>query len=172
MRGGPAHRYNSRTERMLNRGGGVFSSVLLCYDGSAAGRRALKRGAELAMLVKARVHLLSILSTAADPLMAANSVGQICLVNQEAEHRQSLEESLEWLRARGVEASGYLAKGDTIEQITAYAQKLGVDLVVVGHYPKPSGGRWWSGAERSALAERVSCCILIAVSDSDAAPAA
>ena len=39
----------------------MFKRVLLCYDGSEVGRRALKRGAELAILVRAQVYVLSII---------------------------------------------------------------------------------------------------------------
>jgi len=41
----------------------MFKRVLLCYDGSRAGRAALKQGAELAVLVGAQVHVLSIISS-------------------------------------------------------------------------------------------------------------
>jgi nucleotide-binding universal stress UspA family protein len=146
----------------------MFQRVLLCYDGSVAGRRALKRGAELAILVKARVHVLSVLSAvAADAAAVADSVGAACLVDYEAEYRQSLEESIAWLKARGLDAHGYLTRGNTLDEIAAYAHKLSVDLIVVGHYPKASGGRWWSGPERASLAERVNCCVLIAVNDAN-----
>ena len=37
----------------------MFKRVLLCYDGTEAGRRALRRGAELAMLLGAQVYVLS-----------------------------------------------------------------------------------------------------------------
>jgi nucleotide-binding universal stress UspA family protein len=70
------------------------------------------------------------------------------------------------LKARGVEAEGFLARGntiDTIDTIVEYSKRLSIDLIVVGHYPKPAGGRWWSGPERAALAERVSCSVLIAM---------
>jgi len=69
-----------------------------------------------------------------------------------------------------VQAKGYLARGNTIDEIAAYAQKLAIDLIVVGHYPKPSGGRWWSGSERASLAERVNCCVLIAVNEANNPP--
>jgi len=148
----------------------MFQRVLLCYDGSAAGRRALKRGAELAILVKAKVYVLSVLSAvAADAAAVADSVGQACLVDYEAQHRQSLEESVAWLQARGLEAQGYMARGNTLDEIAVHAQKLAVDLIVVGHYPKAAGGRWWSGPERASLAERVNCCVLIAVSEANGA---
>src|SRR5580698_1185965 len=39
----------------------MFKRVLLCYDGSEVGRRALKRGAELAVLLGAHVYVLSII---------------------------------------------------------------------------------------------------------------
>jgi nucleotide-binding universal stress UspA family protein len=150
----------------------MFQRVLLCYDGSAAGRRALKRGAELAILIKAKVHVLSVLSGAAsDAGGVASSVGQACLIDYEAEHRQSLEESLAWLRQRGLEAQGYLTRGNTLDEIAAYARRLSIDLIVVGHYPKSAGGRWWSGPERASLAERVDCCVLIAVNEANS-PAA
>jgi nucleotide-binding universal stress UspA family protein len=148
----------------------MFQRVLLCYDGSAAGRRALKRGAELAILVKARVYVLSIVSGAnLDPAVVASSVGQVCLVDSELEHRKLLDESIALLQARGVEAEGYLARGNTIDEIVAYSKRLSIDLVVVGHYPKPSGGRWWSGPERAALAERLNCCVFIAVNEANPA---
>jgi len=148
----------------------MFQRVLLCYDGSAAGRRALKRGAELAILVKAKVYVLSVLSaTAADAAAVADSVGQACLVDYEAQHRKSLEESVAWLQARGLEAQGYVTRGNTLDEIAVHAQKLAVDLIVVGHYPKALGGRWWSGPERASLAERVNCCVLIAVSEANGA---
>jgi nucleotide-binding universal stress UspA family protein len=151
----------------------MFERVLLCYDGSVAGRRALKRGAELAILVKAKVHVLSVLSgAAADARGVASSVGQACLVDYEAEHRQSLEESIAWLRARGLEAQGYLTRGNTLDEIAVYANRLSIDLIVVGHYPKAPGGRWWSGPERASLAERVNCCVLIAVSEANNPPTA
>jgi nucleotide-binding universal stress UspA family protein len=145
----------------------MFRNILLCYDGSDAGRRALKRGAELALLVKANVYVLSILPRiAGDVLNGASAAGQMCIVDLAAEHRKSMEESLSWLKARGVEAKGELAQGDILEEVALHAKRHHVDLVVVGHYPQARGGRWWSGgSQRAALAERVTCCVMIATED-------
>jgi hypothetical protein len=73
-----------------------------------------------------------------------------------------------WLKARGVGAQGYLATGDHIDQIIAFSKKLATDLIVVGHYPQPSGGFWWSGAKRASLAERSHCCVFVAVTSDEA----
>ena len=102
----------------------MFKRVLLCYDGSEAGRRALKRGAELAILVGAQVYVLSIIPTGvADAAVVASAAGHACLVSR----------------------------------------RLGVDLIVLGHYPHPSGSFWWGSPQRVSLAERANCCVFVAV---------
>ncbi len=146
----------------------MFKRVLLCYDGTAVGRRALKRGAELAILVGAKVYVLSIIPTGvAGAAVVAGAAGHACLVDEEGGYRKLLDESVEWLKARGVAAEGYLASGNTIEQIIAFARRLTVDLIVLGHYPQPAGGFWW-GSQRPSLAERANCCVFVAVNEPDA----
>jgi nucleotide-binding universal stress UspA family protein len=144
----------------------MFKRVLLCYDGSQAGRRALKRGAELAVLLGAQVHVLAIVPAGiANAAIDAGAAGYACVVEDFGGYRKLLEESLGWLRARGVKCEGYLASGDTLDQIVAYAKRLAIDLIVLGHYPRPTGGYWWSNSrQRAMLAERVGCCIFVAVS--------
>jgi len=61
-------------------------------------------------------------------------------------------------------AEGYLATGNIIDQVAAYAKRLAIDLIVLGHYPQPLGGFWWSSPQqKSSLAERAGCCIFVAV---------
>jgi nucleotide-binding universal stress UspA family protein len=144
----------------------MFKRVLLCYDGSAVGRRALKRGAELAILVGAQVYVLSIVpSGVADAAVVAGAAGHACLVDEAGGYRKLLDESIEWLKSRGVPAEGYLASGNTIEQIIAFSRRLTIDLIVLGHYPQPTGGFWWSNPHRSSLSERANCCVFVAVAD-------
>jgi nucleotide-binding universal stress UspA family protein len=150
----------------------MFKRVLLCYDGTVAGRRALRRGAELAIMVNAQVYVLSIIPEGAvDPVVLAGASGHPCLVERDHGYRQMLDESIEWLKVRGVSAEGFLASGNTIEQILAYVQRLQIDLIVLGYYPKPSGGLWWSSGQRTTLADRVKCCILVAKDEPPPGPA-
>jgi nucleotide-binding universal stress UspA family protein len=151
----------------------MFKRVLLCYDGSAAGRRALKRGAELAILFGAQVHVLAVVpSGVADAAVIASAGGNACLSVEDSHgYRKLLDQSLEWLKERGVVAQGYLATGNTPDQIVACAKRLAVDLIVLGHYPRPSGGFWWSGPQqRASLAERAGSCVLVAISAEEDAP--
>lgn len=146
----------------------MFKRVLLCYDGSETGRRALKRGAELAVLLGAHVDVLSIIPAGvAAPAVVAGAAGCACLVDEEAGYRKLLDESIAWLKARGVAAEGYLASGNVVDQIVAFCRRLKVDLIVLGHYPQPSGGFWWGAPNRTSLAERANCCVFVAVNMAD-----
>jgi nucleotide-binding universal stress UspA family protein len=149
----------------------MFKRVLLCYDGSEVGRQALNRGAELAILLGAHVYVLSIVPNGiANATVIAGAAGHACLVDEEGGHRQLLDESVEWLKARGVAAEGYLASGNTTEQIIAFSRRLAIDLIVLSHYPQPSGGFWWGNPHKTSLAERANCCVFVAVSTADASP--
>ncbi|MGB6308741.1 MAG: universal stress protein [Steroidobacteraceae bacterium] len=150
----------------------MFKRVLLCYDGSEVGRRALKRGAELAILVGAKAYVLSIVPIeVTGAAIVAGAAGHACLVDEAGGYRKLLDESIEWLKSRGLSAEGYLASGNTIEQIIAFSRRLSIDLIVLGHYPQASGGFWWGSSHRTSLAERANCCVFVAVNAADEAPA-
>jgi nucleotide-binding universal stress UspA family protein len=150
----------------------MFKRVLLCHDGSDAGRRALKRGAELAILLRADVHVLLVAPSAdVDPVIAAGAAGHVCILDAaQTGHEAILARSIQWLTERGVRAEGHLAHGNSIDQICEYARRLMIDLIVLGHYPQPKGGFWWSGPQRKSLAERVNCCVFVAMDPEEGAP--
>jgi nucleotide-binding universal stress UspA family protein len=146
----------------------MFKRVLLCYDGTEAGRRALRRGADLAIVLGAHVSVLSIVTDGvANAAVLAGAAGQACIVDEASQYRKLLTESVDWLKSRGVNAEGYLTNGDYLDQIIAFSDRLNIDLIVLGHYPRPTGGSWWSASKRSSLADRVKCCIFVAVSATD-----
>jgi nucleotide-binding universal stress UspA family protein len=148
----------------------MFKRVLLCYDGTEAGRRALRRGAELAIVLRAEVCVLSIVPAGmGNAAVVAGAAGHACIVDEAGEIRQLLNESVQWLKERGLTAQGYSASGDYIDQIIGFSKRLAIDLIVLGHYPQPKGGFWWSSSQRVSLAERANCCIFVAVNAADEA---
>jgi len=107
-----------------------------------------------------------------DPGVMAGAAGHACLVDcKMTDHQRQMEESIAWLKARGAEAEGFVTSGNIVDEIAAYAARLRIDLIVLGHYPQPSGGLWWTRGARSTLADRTNCCILVA-NDKDLGPGA
>jgi nucleotide-binding universal stress UspA family protein len=140
---------------------GAFSKILLCYDSSREGRRALIQGAELAQQMGAETHLLAIASGFASSMVDAPS--EVVVRNDEKNIKDVLREGVERLRARGLAATGHLVFGKPMDQIPAVARSLGVDLIVVGHRPCGPIARWWSGPSSAQLLDRVDCSILVSI---------
>ena len=143
----------------------MFKRVLLCYDESEAGRRALKQGAELTIHLGSEAFVLSIVpSSVTEGLALARATGHGCSVDVDHDFRSTLEESVSWLKARSVTTTGILAHGQVIDVIVSHSQSLAVDLIVVEQYPKVGGGRWWSNTQRASLSERALCSVFISIS--------
>lgn len=140
---------------------GAFKKILLCYDSSREGRRALIQGAELAQGVGAETHLLAVAPPYAGSMV--DSPSAVAIRNAEKNVNDVLHEGVERLRARGLTATGHLVFGDPIDQIPIIARDLGVDLIVVGHRPCGRIARWWSGPGNAQLLDRVACSILVSI---------
>ncbi len=148
-----------------------FKKILLCYDSTREGRRALIQGADLAESVGAETHLLAI----ATSLVGGGMVevpSHVAMREEEKRIRDVLREGVERLRGRGLVATGHLAMGRPIDQIPLVARALSVDLIVVGHRPCGVVARWWSGPGNAVLLDQVACSILISINPSDPADSA
>ncbi len=144
----------------------MFSKVLLCYDGTAEGRRALRQGADVVLCMHSEAYLLAICR---NYLSAAVPEGVTpALAEAEDDRAQKLlDEGVRWLRERGVRAQGSLDYGRPVDCIAARAEEIGADLIVVGHKRRSRLARWWSEADEETLLERVGCSILAAASPAD-----
>ena len=141
-----------------------FSRILLCYDGTPEGQRALRCGAMLARQLQAETHLLSILDTTC----WSNGFGVLMPTNfevDELEAKKTLEEGISRLHAWGVNAKGHSEVGSAIDNIAHLANVIRADLIVVGHHPQGIFARWWSGENHASLLDRVSCGVLFEVTD-------
>jgi nucleotide-binding universal stress UspA family protein len=146
-----------------------FKNILLCYDSTREGRRALIQGAELAEKLGAETHLLAIAPTIVGGQLV--ELPSECALREEERHiKDVLREGVERLRARGLVATGYLAFGPAIEQISTCARDLGVDLIVIGHRPCGVMARWWAGPGNAQLLDLVDCSILVSIDPTEAPP--
>ncbi len=141
----------------------MYRKILLCYDGTIEGRRALREGAELAMATNAEAYLLAIVRS-----MVATSVPEGItpeLMQSEQNTTQVfLNEGVQMLTERGVTAKGTLVRGDPSVHIPQVAKHIGADLIVVGYRHRNPFARWWTNSEQETLLSRVSCSILVAMS--------
>jgi nucleotide-binding universal stress UspA family protein len=141
-----------------------YKKILLCYDGTREGRKALRCGADLALDLKAETHLLSVVDMRTSIAQSAGLLTDVACVRFEEAAREILQEGVDWLTERGVVAQGHFAFGHPIDEITRFANDLKADLVVVGHRARSGLSRWWMGAGNTLLLDRVSCSILVAIS--------
>jgi nucleotide-binding universal stress UspA family protein len=141
-----------------------YKKILLCYDGSLEGRKALRCGADLALDLQAETHLLSVVDMRSSIAQSAGLLTDVACSRFEETAREILQEGVNWLTERGVKAEGHFAFGYPIDEIAGLANELGADLVVVGHRCRSGLSRWWMGTGKTQLLDRVSCSILVACS--------
>jgi nucleotide-binding universal stress UspA family protein len=109
-----------------------MKKILIATDGSPASHEAVEFGVELAEEQDAAVvfvHVVPLIDRV--PMSSFGMVG--AMPHEPSEHdREALEEAEAVAEQRGVRATTQLLRGDTVDEIVAYADNLDVDLIVVG----------------------------------------
>lgn len=146
----------------------MYRKILLAYDGSIEGRRALHEGAMLARLCGAEVVLLAVVALSTGIVMA-EGVGPGAAEHQEEAYAQILAEGADHLRALGFSPEARLEFGSPAREITETARQCAADLVVVGHRRQSSFARWWGGSVGSSLLDELTCSLLVAQNSPDEA---
>jgi len=135
----------------------MYRNILLAYDGSLEGRRALREGATLALLCGAKTFLLAVVETNVETLAVGAYVGAF----DTAPYEEVLAEGVQRLKALGFEPDSRLEWGDPGQRIVAVASEINADLVVAGHRRKGLFAQWWSGSVGTYLAQNLQCSLLI-----------
>ena len=142
-----------------------YRKILLAYNGSADGKRALLECAELANFLHAETHLLAVASMPPSLFLTEGFVPEELLEEEKKRTQQVLDEGIATLKDRGFAAAGHLAVGEPVEEICRRAKELAVDLIVLGHNQKTSfAARWWKGSVGASLLDYAPCSLLIALS--------
>jgi nucleotide-binding universal stress UspA family protein len=149
----------------------MFKRILLAYDGSESGQKALLGCREIAQLSRAEVYLVAVSPPAAALI---GGEGYVYDARAEEEERRAyqgvLEDGLQRLSELGHTAKGEVIVGNPVDEITEYARKIGADLIVVGHKHLDSwAARWWRGSISKALIEQSPCSVLVVILNSGAA---
>jgi nucleotide-binding universal stress UspA family protein len=142
-----------------------YRKILLAYNGSAEGKRALLECAELANFLGAETHLLAVASMPPSLFLTEGFVPEELLEEEKKRTQQVLDEGIASLKERGFKAAGHLAVGEPVAEICRLAKEQSVDLVVVGHNQNTSfAARWWKGSVGASLLDYSPCSILVALS--------
>lgn len=142
-----------------------YRKILLAYDGSQEGKRALLECADLASFLQAETFLLAVATMPPSLFLTEGFVPEELLEEEKKRTQSVLDEGIRSLRERGFSATGQLAVGEPVEEICRMAKGVGADLVVVGHNQKVSfAARWWKGSVGASLLDYAPCSILIALS--------
>ncbi len=139
----------------------MYKKVLLAYDGSIEGRRALREGAKLAQLCHAEGFLLAVVETASSVAALEGGV-MISMDEQFAAYQAILAEGVERLKAMGFSPTARLGMGGAGQEIAKVAEEIGANLVVVGHRPSGPLARWWFGSVGTYLIKHLRCSVLVA----------
>ena len=142
-----------------------YRKILLAYNGSQDGKRALLECADLAGFLGAETHLLAVASMPPSLFLTEGFVPEELLEEEKKRTQTVLDEGIRTLRERGFNATGHLAVGEPVEEVCRLAKSLSVDLVVVGHNQHSSfAARWWKGSVGATLLDHAPCSILVALS--------
>ena len=142
-----------------------YRKILLAYNGSVEGKRALLECAELANFLHADMHLLAVASMPPSLFLTEGFVPEELLEEEKKRTQTVLDEGIASFKQQGFNAAGHLAVGEPVEEICRLAKELSVDLIVVGHNQKTSfAARWWKGSVGGSLLDYAPCSILIALS--------
>ena len=143
----------------------MYKKILMAYDGSDAGQRALLDWKEVAQWSDSDVCLLAVMPSAMSFVGLEGGVYDVELEERERRKYEGvLQDGLRRLEEGGWRARGEVVSGEPIDEICKYARKIEADLVIVGHKHLDSwAARWWRGSVSSSLVEHAPCSVLVVI---------
>lgn len=143
----------------------MYKRILLAYDGSETGQKALTESREMAQWSQSQVRLVAVMPPPAAYVGAEGGVYDAGYEKQERDRYDSvLREGVKRLADSGHNAQGEVLVGDPVIEVARYAREIGADLIVVGHRHLDSWAqRWWRGSVSKALIEHAPCNVLVVI---------
>jgi nucleotide-binding universal stress UspA family protein len=144
----------------------MYKRILLAYDGSQSGQKAILDCRDIAQWSQASLTLIAVMPPLRQMVAAEGYIYEQSVVDQErAKYQGILNDGLRQLIEAGHEAgSGEVLYGETVDEISSYARQMDADLVVVGHKHLDSwAARWWRGSVSKSLIEHAPCSVLVVI---------
>ena len=141
---------------------GVFERILVGYDGSENGERALKRGIELAKQSKGDLRIVVVADTMSYATYATG--GMYRTFNEKTkENAENLASgALQTAKAAGIRnAYASEAEGQPADMILTLATEYKVDLIIIGRRGMRGLARFLMGSVSTAVINHAKCDVLI-----------
>jgi nucleotide-binding universal stress UspA family protein len=144
----------------------LYKKIVLAYDGSESGQRALLDCQEIGQWSRAQLYLVAVM-----PLPVAMIAGEAWAYNptpegeEKARYQSVLDLGVDRLRQAGLEVQGEVVTGHSVDEIVRVANTVQAELIVVGHKHLESWtARWWRGGSVSkSLIEFAPCSVLVVI---------
>ena len=137
----------------------MFKTIVVGTDGSSTADIAVARGAELARLTGATLHIVSAYTPTAARVVGEKASGEYS-IGPDYKVDAVLAGTLSNLRAEGIEISSHAPKGDPADAIVEVAVREGADLIVLGSKGM-QGARRVLGSIPNKVSHRAPCDLLI-----------
>jgi nucleotide-binding universal stress UspA family protein len=144
----------------------MYLNILLAYDGSEIGQRALLESQDFAQWPSARVTLVAAIPDDIDSmgLMFEYMPALHLVPEKKKKYQRLLEDGISKLTSMGFRVTGLLLYGDAVSEIANHAKTIKADLIVVGHRQKKSWvRRWWGISTAKSLVAVAPCSVLMVV---------
>jgi nucleotide-binding universal stress UspA family protein len=143
----------------------MYKRILLAYDGSISGQKALLDCRDLAQWSGASLTLVAVMPLQRQVIAAEGVIYEKSVIEEDRDkYRGILNDGLRRLMESGHEAQGEVLYGETVDEIASYARQVEADLIVVGHkHLEGWAARWWRGSVSKSLIAQAPCSVLVVI---------
>ena len=138
-------------------------NILLALDFGLEPTEIITTGVEYAAALQAKLWLLHVVSQ--DPDYVGYSAGPQNIRDQRAEEIkqewQAMDQYVQEIQSKGVDASGLMIQGATVDMIIQKAKQLSTDLIILGHEDKSLLFRALRGSVSSEVLKQSEIPVLI-----------
>lgn len=136
----------------------MIQKILVGYDGSSSSDNALDFALELARRYDAELHLLG----AARPPDFGDEVEAEAVIENSRKHYERLLSSRRaTLSHQSMKIHTHVVVGHPAEQIVRYAERHGIDHIVVGHRGHTLFDRWLIGSVARQVIAHAHCAVTV-----------
>jgi nucleotide-binding universal stress UspA family protein len=137
-----------------------MKKILVAHDGSKTSDKALKKAVELAVGLNSALTVLSIIPELYLTELSDMDRQRITAALTE-EAKQAMEKIRVSLSAKPIETKTIMRQGLPAEKILETAQKMKVDLLVVGSHGRHGARKFLLGSVSSKVVDYATCPVLV-----------